>query len=119
VICGLNILAVCEGLALAKRSGLDLETLLEAIGGGAAGSWMLANLAPKMVARNWAPGFKIALQHKDLRLALEAADQVGAPLVGTAVTKELFRSAQAAGWSEEGTQALYKLISRLSENAQS
>jgi 3-hydroxyisobutyrate dehydrogenase len=113
VVCGLTILAACEGLALGLASELDLTTLLEAIGGGAAGSWMLSNLAPKMVARDWAPGFRVALQQKDLRLALEWAAQNKLPLVGTAAVHQLFRVAEAAGGSDEGTQALFKAVCAL------
>lgn len=113
VICGLNILATCEGLALGKSLGLDLQILLDAISGGAAGSWMLSNLAPKMIANDWAPGFRIALQQKDIRLALESAAEKKLPLVGTATVQQLFRSAEAMGFGEEGTQALFRTIKTL------
>jgi len=110
VICGLNILAVCEGIALGAKSRLDLKKLLEAISGGAAGSWMLSNLAPKMLERDWRPGFKIRLQQKDLKLALEAASELSLPLPGTGLAQQVFRIAEAAGASEEGTQALIKAL---------
>jgi len=110
VICGLNILAVSEGLALAEAAGLDLKKLLEAINGGAAGSWMLSNLGPKMIEEDWAPGFRIALQRKDLRLALELAAQFGIPLEGTTCSKAAFDAASARGWDDEGTQALIKAV---------
>lgn len=113
VICGLNILAVAEGLSLAKAAGLDTNVLLEAISGGSAASWMLANLAPKMLAEDWAPGFRIALQEKDLRLALDAADENSMPLLGTSLVKQLFESANAKGWGNDGTQALIKAIEML------
>jgi len=110
VICGLNILAVCEGLALGAKSGLSLQKLLSAISGGAAGSWMLSNLAPKMLERDWRPGFKIRLQQKDLRLALESAAHLTLPLPGTGLAHQLFRIAEAAGAGEEGTQAAIKAL---------
>lgn len=113
VICGLNILACCEGLALGIACGLDPNTLLDAIQGGAAGSWMLSNLAPKMVSGDWAPGFRIALQQKDLRLALECASRAKVPLFGTAVTHQAFRIAEASGYADEGTQALFKALCEL------
>ncbi|HLF89929.1 MAG TPA: NAD(P)-dependent oxidoreductase, partial [Anaerolineales bacterium] len=72
-------LAVCEGLLFAQAGGLDLQKTLDAVKGGAAGSWMLANRGPQMIARDWRPGFTIDLQQKDLRLVLEAADQLGLP----------------------------------------
>ena len=69
----LNILGMCEALILAARSGVDPEKMLQAVTAGAAGSWMLANLAPRILKGDFAPGFMIRLQQKDLRLALEAA----------------------------------------------
>ena len=113
VVCGLNILAVCEGLALGLAGGLDPKTLLDAIGGGAAGSWMLSNLAPRMMVQDWSPGFRIALQQKDLRLALESAAEKKLPLTGTALVHQLFRAAEAGGCADEGTQSLLKVIKGL------
>lgn len=115
VVCGLNILATCEGLALGLGSGLDPARLLEAITPGAAGSWMLSNLGPKMINEDWRPGFRISLQQKDLRIALEWAGQKRLPLMGTAEVHQLFRCAEASGSSDEGTQALFKIIRGLGE----
>lgn len=105
VICGLNILAVCEGLMLAKGSGLDLKKLLEVVTAGAAGSWMLSNLGPKMLKRDFKPGFKIKHQQKDLRLALSTARELKLPLPGTALVQQMLRAVEAEGLSEKGTQA--------------
>jgi len=113
VVCVLNILAVCEGLTLAQAAGLDTNVLLGAISGGAAGSWMLSNLGPKMVAGDWGPGFRIALQRKDLRLALEAAQKHCLSLAGTSLVQNEFGVAEEMGFSEEGTQALFKAVRRL------
>jgi len=113
VICALNILAVCEGLALAEATGLDTKVLLDAIGGGAAGSWMLSNLAPKMVAEDWAPGFRIALELKDLGLALGSAAERSLRLPGASLARQACEVAQASGWGEEGTQALIKAVKKL------
>lgn len=110
VICGLNLLAMAEGLALADRAGLDLNTVVEAVSGGAAGSWMVANLGPKVAAGDFTPGFMIKLQQKDLRLALEMAAELAQPLPGTALVHQLFRYLEAGGAAEEGTQALYKVL---------
>lgn len=114
VICGLNVLAVSEGLSLAEAAGIDSEALLGAISSGAAGSWMLDNLGPKMVAKDWAPGFRIALQQKDLRLALEAAGKRSVPMLGTSLAQQVFGIAEASGWGNEGTQALIKAVRKLS-----
>ncbi len=115
VVCVLNLLAVCEGLILAEASGLDKSAWLEAVSGGAAGSWMLSNLGPKMIAEDWAPGFRIVLQGKDLRIALEAAAQGRLSLCGASLVQEQFGAAEASGWSEEGTQALIKAVRKLAK----
>jgi len=105
VICALNIEAVCEGLMLGAKSGLDLEKLLSVVTAGAAGSWMLSNLGPKMVKRDFKPGFKIVHQQKDIRLALTQASELNLPLPGTALVNQMLRAAEAAGMGEKGTQA--------------
>lgn len=113
VICALNIEAVCEGLILGAKAGLDLEKLLSVVTSGAAGSWMLSSLAPKMLQRDFDPGFRVALQQKDLRLALSAADELKVPLPGTSLVSQLFRSLEAAGMGQNGTQALITVLEKL------
>lgn len=108
-----TMLAVGEGLLFAQASGVDLRRTLEAITGGAAGSWMLENRAPQVVERDWRPGFTVDLQQKDLRLALEAADELGVPLLGTAGISQLYRSLQRAGLGSEGNHALVKALENL------
>jgi 3-hydroxyisobutyrate dehydrogenase len=103
-------LAVSEGLLLAEAAGLDLDATLSAVTGGAAGSWMLANRGPQMAERDWRPGFTIDLQQKDLRLVLEAADELGVPLPGTALVFQLYRALQARGLGAEGNHALVKAL---------
>lgn len=115
VICALNIGAVCEGLALGAKAGLNMPKLLNVVSGGAASSWMLSNLAPKMLSRDFEPGFKIDLQQKDLRLALATAEQVKVPLPGTGLMHQLFRIAQAAGLGDKGTQALITCLETLGD----
>jgi 2-hydroxy-3-oxopropionate reductase len=113
VVCGLNILAAAEGLCLAAKAGVDPRIVLSVITQGAAGSWMLENLGPKMAAGDFAPGFTVKWQIKDLRLALEAAAQLDLPLPGTALVQQLFRAVAADGGSDEGTQALVKALEKL------
>lgn len=113
VVCGLNILAAAEGLCLAAKAGVDPRIVLSVITQGAAGSWMLENLGPKMAAGDYAPGFTVKWQIKDLRLALEAAAQLDLPLPGTALAQQLFRAVAADGGSDEGTQALVKALEKL------
>lgn len=109
VICALNILAVCEGMLLAKRAGLDLETAHSVVSSGAAGSWMLTNLGPKIIAEDWSPGFMVKLQAKDLRIALETLEALGETPEGTALTARLFGEA-AEQYGDNGTQALVRLL---------
>ncbi|CAN5861020.1 NAD(P)-dependent oxidoreductase [soil metagenome] len=109
-----NQLAASEGLLLAEAAGLDLETTLQAVSGGAGGSWMLTNRGPQMIERDWTPGFTIDLQLKDLRLVLEAADELGVPLPGTALVYQLYRALQTQGLGDEGNHALVKALEVLS-----
>ena len=113
VLCGLNLLAVCEAIVLARRVGLEPETMLQAVAGGAAGSWALSNLGPRMLRRDFAPMFMIDLQQKDLKIALRTAAAQRAPVPGTALVSQLLAANQAAGEGREGTQALVKTLERL------
>lgn len=114
VLVVLNQLAVSEALLLADAAGLDLRKTLAAVEGGAAGSWMLSNRGPQMIERDWRPGFTIDLQQKDLRLVLEAADEVGTPVPGVALVHQLYRSLQERGLGAEGNHALVKALENLS-----
>lgn len=109
----LNQLAASEALLLAQGAGLDLNTTLAAVEGGAAGSWMLSNRGPLMIRRDWRPGFTIDLQQKDLRLVLETADEVGVPMPGVALVFQLYRALQAQGLGSEGNHALVKALEEL------
>jgi 3-hydroxyisobutyrate dehydrogenase len=113
VLVVLNQLAASEALLLADAAGLDLRKTLAAVEGGAAGSWMLSNRGPQMIERDWRPGFTIDLQQKDLRLVLEAADEVGAPVPGTALVHQLYRTLQTRGLGSEGNHALVKALENL------
>ena len=109
-----NQLAVSEALLLAEAGGLDLDATLSAVAGGAAGSWMLSNRGPQMIVRDWSPGFTIDLQQKDLRLVLEAADELGVPIPGTAMVYQLYRALQHQGLGSEGNHALVKSLEMMS-----
>ncbi len=108
-----NTLAMCEALLLAQAGGLDLAKTIEALGAGAAGSWMWSNRGPQIIRRDWQPGFTIDLQQKDLRLVLQAADQLGLPLLVTSLVFNLYRALQAQGLGAEGNQALMKALENL------
>jgi 3-hydroxyisobutyrate dehydrogenase len=109
----INMLAVGEALLFAQAGDLDLEKTLAAVTQGAAGSWMLSNRGPQVIERDWRPGFTIDLQQKDLRLVLEAADQMGVPAIGTSMVFNLYRTLQAQGLGEEGNHALVKALEHL------
>ncbi len=106
--------AVCEALLFAAAGELDLQKTLAAVSGGAAGSWMLSNRGSQVIMRDFRPGFTIDLQQKDLRLVLEAADQMGIPLPGTGLIFQLYRSLQQQGLGSEGNHALVKALENLS-----
>lgn len=98
--------AAAEALCLARAGGLDPARVLEAIGAGAAASWQLKALGPKIIARDWTPGFFIKLVRKDLRLVAEAARDAGIALPGLRLAASMFNAAAAMGHDLDGTQAL-------------
>jgi 3-hydroxyisobutyrate dehydrogenase len=108
-----NALAMCEALLLAQAGGVDLKTALRAVEAGAAGSWMLSNRGPQIIERDWRPGFTVDLQLKDLRLVLDAADELGVPLLGTDLIFQLYRSLQAQDLGHEGNHILIKALENL------
>lgn len=109
----LTLEAAAEALLLAERGGLDPARVLEAIGAGAAASWQLQNLGPKIIARDWRPGFFIKLIRKDLRLVGEAAQSSGLALPGLALMNSMFNAAAAAGHDLDGTQAVASALEKL------
>jgi 3-hydroxyisobutyrate dehydrogenase len=108
-----NALAMSEALLFAQAGGVDLQKTLQAVAGGAGGSWMLSNRGPQILARDWRPGFTIDLQQKDLRLVLEAADQMGVPTLATSLISNLYRTLQHEGLGSEGNHALVKALENL------
>ena len=113
ILVSVTNLAVCEALTFARKHGLDLEKTIAAPVGGAAGSWQLANLGPRMIAGDFRPGFTINLQQKDLRLVLQAAEESNTSLPTASLAHQLFTAAQAAGHGRDGTQALFLVIEKL------
>jgi 3-hydroxyisobutyrate dehydrogenase len=98
--------AAAEALAFAQAGGLDPSQVLEAIGAGAAASWQLNNLGPKIIAKDWRAGFFIKLIRKDLRLVTEAAHDAGLALPGLAMMTSMFNTAATMGHDMDGTQAV-------------
>jgi 3-hydroxyisobutyrate dehydrogenase len=106
-------LAMSEALIFAAKAGIDLQKMHQAISGGAAGSWQLTNLAPRIFHRDFAPGFMVKLQQKDLRLVLQEADRLQLALPATSVVHTLFNALETMAAGDEGTQALVKVLERL------
>jgi 3-hydroxyisobutyrate dehydrogenase len=110
ILCAQHIMAMAEGLRFANRSGLDLETTLKVVSGGAAGSWMLSNLAPRILQDDFAPGFMLKLQQKDLRLVQEALQEMTGTYPATDLAYSQFTRAVENGLGELGTQGFIKLF---------
>ena len=106
---------VAEALVFAAKAGADLEKTIEAVAGGAAGSWQLSNLWPRIIKGDFAPGFMVKLQQKDLRLILEVAREVNLSLPATSLVHRLYASLEAEGRGEEGTQALARVHEKLAQ----
>jgi 3-hydroxyisobutyrate dehydrogenase-like beta-hydroxyacid dehydrogenase len=109
ILVAVTNLAVSEALNFARANGLDDQKTLDAVSGGAAASWQLSNLGPRMLKGDFAPGFMIKLQQKDLRLALAAAEEQKLHLRATGLVHELFDQAMKEGRGEQGTQALFEV----------
>jgi 3-hydroxyisobutyrate dehydrogenase len=112
ILCALNLVGVVEALHLARLGGLDQKVVLEALAPGAGGSWAFEKLGPRIAAGDFAPGFMVKLIQKDLRIVQDLARSVGLPLDGTALAQGLFADAEAHGDGDQGTQAIYKVLSR-------
>lgn len=104
-----EMMAVCESLAYAKKSGLNPRLVLKSIESGAAGSWALSNLAPRILQEDFAPGFFVKHFLKDMRIAVESAETMGLNLPGLKLAKQLYEKLTDSGGENDGTQALFKL----------
>jgi 3-hydroxyisobutyrate dehydrogenase len=104
-----GMLGVCEAIAYARKSGLDPETVLKSIGGGAAASWSLNNLGPRMIAGNFDPGFYVKHFIKDMSIAESSAESLGVATPGLSMAKKLYEKLAAESGEDFGTQALFKL----------
>jgi 3-hydroxyisobutyrate dehydrogenase len=113
ILVGTAMLGVAEALMFAKKSGVDLEKCHAAVSGGAAGGWQLTNNGARLLKGDMEPGFKIKDYLKDLRLIMEAAAEVKMPLVETAVVQQMYKSLEAEGLTQKGTQAVIKAVEKL------
>nr|WP_145252465.1 NAD(P)-dependent oxidoreductase [Aeoliella mucimassa] len=109
-----NMIGVCEALVYGYQAGLDLPTVMQSVSSGAAGSWSLSNLGPRMIENNFDPGFFIEHFLKDLGIVLDEARQMKLSLPGVALAEQLYRAAAAQGHSKDGTHALMLAIAQLS-----
>lgn len=107
-----NMMGVCEALAYAQGAGLDPHTVLGSIASGAAGSWSLSNLGPRMLAGDYEPGFYIKHFIKDMGIALDSAQEMGIVLPGLALAESLYRRLAEKGLEDKGTQALFQYYLR-------
>ncbi|MEK4244867.1 NAD(P)-dependent oxidoreductase [Psychrobacillus sp. FSL K6-2684] len=103
-----NMIGVCEALAYGKKAGLDLEQVLRSITTGAAGSWSLSNLAPRIIGGDLNPGFYIKHFIKDMKIALEESERMNLTLPGLELAKSMYDELLAEGYENKGTQALIK-----------
>jgi 3-hydroxyisobutyrate dehydrogenase len=108
-----GMIGVCEGLLYGYRAGLDLNTVIAAVGSGAAGSWSINNLGPRIVARNFDPGFFVEHFVKDMGIALAEAQRMNLSLPGLALANQLYTAVKAQGNGRLGTHALALALEKL------
>ena len=108
------MIGVCETLLYGYKAGLDLDTMLSSVGQGAAASWMLTNLAPRMVKRDFRPGFYVEHFIKDMGIALEEAKKMNLSLPGLSLVQQLYIATKAQGHGRKGTQALLLALEKIS-----
>lgn len=104
-----NMIGVCEALAYAKHAGLDPDQVLKSIESGAAGSWSLSNLGPRMLRDDFSPGFYVKHFIKDMKIALDSAKELGLSTPGLSLAESLYEQLANDGYQDNGTQVLYKL----------
>jgi 3-hydroxyisobutyrate dehydrogenase len=104
-----TIVGVCESLAYAECAGLDPARVLDSISAGSAGSWQLANYAPRMLRGDFAPGFFVKHFIKDMRIARDEAEAMGVELPGLLLALDLFEELARSGHEDSGIHALYLL----------
>ncbi len=108
------MISVCEGLLYAYKAGLDLPTVMKSVSSGAAGSWSLSNLGPRMIDNNFDPGFFVEHFIKDMGIALAEAKKMELSLPGLALAHQLYLSVQANKHGRDGTHALMLALAQMS-----
>lgn len=114
ILIATSMIGVCEALLYAYKANLDPTTALKSVGGGAAASWSLNNLWPRMIDRNFEPGFFVEHFLKDMRIALEEAERMNLCLPGLALAKQLYEAVRAQGYGRKGTHALLLALEHIS-----
>src|SRR5688572_20401300 len=114
VLIASNMIGVCEALLYGYKAGLDLNTVLQSVSTGAAGSWSLSNLGPRIINNNFDPGFFVEHFIKDMGIALDEANRMGLALPGLALAKQLYVSLASNGGARLGVQALQLSLAKMS-----
>jgi len=114
VLIASNMIGVCEALLYGYKAGLDLPTVLQSVGSGAAGSWSLNNLGPRIMNNNFDPGFFVEHFIKDMGIALAEARRMKIALPGLALANQMYVALQAQGHGRDGTHALELVLARMS-----
>ncbi len=114
ILIATNMIGVCEALLYAYKAGLDLNTVMQSVSPGAAGSWSLTNLGPRMINNNFDPGFFVEHFIKDMGLALAESKRMGLSMPGLALAQQLYIALQSQGHGRAGTHALLLALSSLS-----
>ncbi|OHB66499.1 MAG: oxidoreductase [Planctomycetes bacterium RBG_13_63_9] len=114
ILIATGMIGVCEGLLYGYRAGLDLEMVMQSVASGAAGSWSLSNLGPRIIAGNFEPGFFVEHFIKDMGIALDESKRMGLALPGLALAHQLYLALKAQGHARSGTQALHLALAALS-----
>lgn len=114
ILISTGMIGVCEALIYGYRAGLDMDTVLKSVSSGAAGSWSLTNLGPRILQNNFDPGFFVEHFIKDMGIALAESRRMGLSLPGLALAEQLYLSVAAKGWSRCGTHALTMALAELS-----
>lgn len=113
ILIATTMIGVCEGLLYACKAGLDPATVIQSVGSGAAGSWTINNLGPRIIRRDFNPGFYVEHFIKDLGIALEEAARMQLNLPGLTLARTLYEQVSNLGYSRQGTQALYLALERM------
>ncbi|SFK94996.1 3-hydroxyisobutyrate dehydrogenase [Paenibacillus sp. 1_12] len=109
IVIASNMMGVCEALIYSKKAGLDPSTVLKSIESGAAGSWSLSNLGPRIIKGDFEPGFFVKHFIKDMGIAIDSAEEMGLQTHGLKLAKSLYEQLRELGEENSGTQALYKI----------